>query len=79
MQYEDIHMFDECWQRLYPEMREETTKQRKAKKAMLIAAAEASVKTLSEPCLILLVKGIAAEAADINKYAPICSNNPPLV
>lgn len=59
-------------------MREETTKQRKAKKAMLIAAAEASVKTLSEPCLILLVKGIAEEVADINKYAPICNYPPPV-
>lgn len=46
----------------------------KAKMAMLIAAAEASVNTLSAPSLILFVKGIAEEAADINKYAIVCKD-----
>lgn len=49
-------------------------KETKAKMAMLIAAAEASVNTLSAPSLILFVKGIAEEAADINKYATVCKD-----
>lgn len=40
---------------------------------MLIADAEESVNMLSAPSLILLVKGTADEAADINKYATICN------
>lgn len=75
------HMYDGL-QSLYPEIRDEIAKETKAKNAMLIEAAEASVNKLSAPPLILFVKGIAAETADINKYAPICnqltshSNNP---
>lgn len=60
-------------QSLYPEIRDEIAKETKAKKAMLIEAAEASVNRLSAPTLILFVKGIAAETADINKYALICN------
>lgn len=43
-----------------------------AKKPMLMAAAEESVNMLSTPSRMLLVKGIAADAADINRYAIIC-------
>lgn len=42
-----------------------------AKNSMLIAAEEESVNMLSAPCRILFVKGIADDAADINKYATI--------
>lgn len=44
---------------------------RKAKNDILRAEAEASVKILSCPSLILFVNGIAADVDDINRYATI--------
>ena len=43
-----------------------------ARKAMLIAAAVASVKLLITAVLMRFVIGIAADRADISKYATTC-------
>lgn len=44
----------------------------KARRDMLIAAADESVKILSPPSRILFVMGIAEEEDDSNKYAITC-------
>jgi hypothetical protein len=46
-----------------------------ARKLMLMAAAELSVNMLSAPSLIRFVKGTAADAADIKRYAIICKKD----
>lgn len=51
----------------------ERANDRNAKKDMLIAEAEESVKMLSCPSLILFVNGIAADAEDIKRYATNCN------
>jgi hypothetical protein len=43
-----------------------------ARKAMLMAAAVASVKLLTTAVLMRFVMGVAADRADINKYATTC-------
>lgn len=58
---------------MYPEMRADTARHKKAKIDMLMAAEEASVNILSAPSLILFVIGIAADADDIKRYAMICN------
>ena len=55
-------------------MRAESARQTKAKKAMLIEAADESVNTLSEPSRMRFVIGIAADNADIRRYAVTCKN-----
>ncbi len=47
--------------------------ERNARKAMLMAAAKASVNMLSAPSRMRLVIGTAEDAADINRYATICN------
>lgn len=55
-------------------MSADSANEKKAKKAMLIPAAEESVNMLSAFSLNLFVKGTAEDAADINRYAIICSS-----
>ena len=54
-----------CLASLKPEMRAESARQTKAKKAMLMDAADESVNTLSVPSRMRLVIGMAADSADI--------------
>ena len=53
-------------------MRAENARQKKAKKDIVMAAAEDSVNILSTATLILFVNGTAEDDADINRYAIIC-------
>jgi hypothetical protein len=57
---------------LKPEMRADSARQTKAKKAMLMEAADESVKTLSAPSRMRFVIGTAADSADIRRYAVTC-------
>jgi hypothetical protein len=57
---------------LYPETIADKARDTNAKKAMLIAAAVVSVKRLITADLIRFVMGVAAERADISKYATTC-------
>lgn len=50
----------------------ETATEKKAKNAILIAAAEESVNMVSMFSLSLVVKGTADDAADMSRYATIC-------
>lgn len=50
----------------------ETATEKKAKNAILIAAAEESVNMVSMSSLSLVVKGTADDAADMSRYATIC-------
>uniref|UniRef100_A0A0D9WFB6 Uncharacterized protein n=1 Tax=Leersia perrieri TaxID=77586 RepID=A0A0D9WFB6_9ORYZ len=59
---------DVCLASLKPERRAERARQTKAKKAMLMDAADESVNTLSAPSLIRFVIGIAADTADISRW-----------
>jgi hypothetical protein len=61
-----------CLESLKPEMRAESARQTKAKKAMLMEAADESVKTLSAPSRMRFVSGTAADSADIRRYAVTC-------
>ena len=54
-------------------MMADSARHKKAKKAMLMAADEASVNILSAPFLILFVNGTAEDAADTKRYAIICN------
>lgn len=58
-------------------MRAKSARETKARKAILMADAEASVKMLSCDSLILFVNGIAEDDDDIRRYAIICSKPPP--
>ena len=64
----------DCVESLYPEMTDVHARARNARRDMLMDAADESVKTLSAPSRILLVKGIAEEADDNKKYAITCNN-----
>lgn len=61
-----------CFESLYPETTADKARATNAKKAMLIAAAVASVKVLTTADLMRFVMGTAADSADINKYATAC-------
>lgn len=50
---------------------DDNPRMKNAKNSMLMQAAEASVKMLSAPSLILFVIGTADDAADTNRYAVI--------
>lgn len=54
-------------------MRAKSARVTKARKAMLMEDAKASVNMLSCDSLILFVIGIAEDADDIRRYAIICS------
>lgn len=56
---------------LYPDKRAESARHKKAKKDVVMAAAEESVNISSAPSLILFVMGIAVDADDIKRYAAI--------
>jgi hypothetical protein len=66
-----IHMYV-CLESLYPETTADRARATYAKKAMLIAAAVASVKVLTTADLMRFVMGTAADRADISKYATPC-------
>jgi hypothetical protein len=66
-----IHMYV-CLESLYPETTADKARATNAKKAMLMAAAVASVKLLTTADLMRFVMGTAAESADISKYATAC-------
>lgn len=57
-------------------MVEDRAKDKKAKKDIVTEAANESVKEESEPSLILFVIGTAEDAADICKYAKLCTSIP---
>lgn len=54
---------------MYPEITADKARVKKAKNAILMDAAKASVNELSTLSLILLVMGTAVDAADIRRYA----------
>lgn len=56
---------------MYPEIRDEIAKHKKAKNDMLMAAAEELVNMLSTFSLIRFVMGIAEDTDDIKRYAII--------
>ena len=56
-----------CLESLYPDSMDDRASAKNAKKAMLMAADDASVKMLSAPCRMRFVIGIAADAAEISK------------
>jgi hypothetical protein len=66
-----IHIYV-CLESLYPETTADKARAANAKKAMLIAAAVASVKVLTTADLMRFVMGTAADSADISKYATTC-------
>lgn len=50
-----------------PDINDDSANDRKAKNAILTAADEASVNTLSDPFRIFVVKAAAADSDDISK------------
>ena len=54
---------------LYPDIRADSPMDKNAKKAMLIENAVESVNELNVNCRRKFVSGIAADDADINRYA----------
>lgn len=58
-----------CLESLNPDIKADSAIDTNAKKAKIIEAHEASVNMLSAPPLMLLVTGIAADSAEINRYA----------
>lgn len=59
---------------MYPEITADSADEQNAKKAMAIAAADESVNVSSASSLMLSVCGMAADAADIRRYAMTCTN-----
>lgn len=55
-------------------MAADKAKDKKAKKDIVTEAANESVKEESEPSLILFVIGTAVDAADISRYATLCTS-----